>query len=74
MSSRKTNSRAVAAPAPLLYSREQVAAMLGNVSIHTVRRLEAQGRLHPIRLTKSPSAMVFFKAQDVLALVEEASH
>jgi hypothetical protein len=56
----------------LLYSREQVAELLGGISVHTVRRLEAAGRLRPVRLTRSPTAMVFFRAQDVLALIEEA--
>ena len=45
----------------LLYSREQVADLLGGVSINTIRRLESEGRLKPIRLSKSPTAMVFFR-------------
>ncbi len=56
----------------LLYSREQVAGMLGGVSIATVRRLEREGRLKPVRLSRSPTAMVFFRAADVEVMIEEA--
>lgn len=62
------------APERLLYSREQVAAMLGNVSIATIRRLESEGRLKPIRLSRSPTAMVFFRAKDVQTLIAEAAN
>ena len=59
-------------PERLLYTREQVAQLLGGVSIATVRRLEREGQLRPVRLSRSPTAMVFFRASDVRALVEEA--
>jgi hypothetical protein len=67
---------AVRAGAPLrqlLFSREQVAQMLGGISIATVRRLEHEGRLKPVRLSRSPTAMVFFRASDVDALIDEAA-
>lgn len=60
-------------PERLLLTRRQVAEMLGGVSVETVRRLEDEGRLKPIRLSRSPTAQVFFKAADVHALVEEAT-
>jgi hypothetical protein len=60
-------------PERLLFSRAQVAALLGGVSSATVRRMEREGRLRPIRLTGRPTGQVFFRAVDVLALVEEAS-
>lgn len=59
---------------PLLYSRKEAARLLGNVSIATIIRLEQQGRLKPIRLSRSPSAQIFFKASDLIALVEEAAN
>lgn len=55
----------------LLYTRAQVAELLGGVSISTIARLERDGRLKRVRLSRSPSAMVFFRAKDVNALVEE---
>lgn len=70
----KSNPKSSQTPdAPLLFTRQQVARMLGNVDISFVRRLEKAGRLQPIRLTRSPSAMAFYRARDVMALVEEAS-
>ncbi len=59
-------------PERLLHTREQVAEMLGGVSIATIRRLEREGRLKAIRLSRSPTAMVFFRAADVEAMIEEA--
>ena len=58
-------------PARLLHSRKQVAELLGDVSISTIQRLEAEGRLKPIRLTKKPFAQVFFTHEQVVALVKE---
>jgi hypothetical protein len=57
---------------PLLLTRQQVAQLLGGVDVSFVRRLEKSGRLKPIRLTRSPTAMVFHRKADVMALVEEA--
>jgi len=56
----------------LLYSRRQVAEMLG-VNISYVQSLERSGRLQGLRLSRSPTSMVFFRRADVLALIEEAS-
>jgi hypothetical protein len=59
-------------PDQLLFTRAQVARLLGGVDVSTVRRLERDGRLRPIRLNKkSTSGMVFFAASDVNRLVEE---
>jgi hypothetical protein len=58
----------------LLYSREQVAELLGGISTATVRRLEREGRLRPIRLTGRNSGQVFFKATDVRTLIEEVAY
>ena len=55
---------------PLLYTREQVATLLGGISTATIRRMERAGRLRPIRLTGRNTGQVFFKASDVHALVE----
>jgi len=57
---------------PLLYSRRQLAQRLGPVDVSFVRRLEKAGRLKGIRLTRSPSAMVFFRAEDIDRLIREA--
>jgi hypothetical protein len=55
----------------LLYSREQAAEQLGGVSTDTVRRLERQGRLKPVRLTGSRTGKVFYRAEQVHALIEQ---
>jgi len=58
----------------LLYSRKQVAAMLGDVNISTIRRLEAQGRLKGVRLSgKKNSGQVFFTHSNVVALIASLS-
>jgi hypothetical protein len=63
----------VKSPARLLYTRRQTAELLGNVHLATIRRLEKAGRLKPVRLNRnSRLAMVFYRARDVQALVEEA--
>jgi hypothetical protein len=49
---------------------QQAAEHLGGASIATIRRLEKERRLKPIRLSRSPTAQVFFKAADVAALIE----
>ena len=59
--------------ARLLYTREQVGELFGGVSIATVRRLEREGKLKPVRLSRSPTGMVFFRKADVLALIAEAA-
>jgi hypothetical protein len=59
-------------PERLLFSREQVAALLGGISTATVRRMEREGRLRPIRLTGRSTGQVFYSATSVLHLVQEA--
>jgi hypothetical protein len=60
-------------PEQLLLTRRSVARMLGNVDVSYVRRLERSGRLRAVRLSRSPSSMVFFRTEDVLALIAEAA-
>jgi len=58
----------------LLYTRRQVAEMLGGVDIATIRRLEQQRKLTPVRLTgKKNSGQVFFKHENVVALIASLS-
>jgi hypothetical protein len=57
----------------LLYSRKQVAQLLGGVSVATVRRLEQRGLLKGLRLTKSRLGTVFFRAADIDVFLKEAS-
>jgi hypothetical protein len=55
----------------LLYSREQVCHLLGGVHRATVVRMEESGRLRPVRLNPGkPTAKVFYRRDDVLALIE----
>jgi hypothetical protein len=69
----KSDSRAELAEAderPLLYSRDQTGRLL-NVSVATVKRLEAQGLLTPIRLNKrSATGKVFHRRNEVFALAQ----
>jgi hypothetical protein len=54
---------------PLLVKRRDAARMLGNVTTTTIRRLEKDGLLHPVRINpRSPVAMVFFKYDEIVAL------
>ena len=49
-----------------LYPREQARPFLGNVSVPTLRRMERDGILKPIRLTKrSPTAQVFYTGANI---------
>ena len=54
----------------LLYTRQQVAELLGGVNVAFVRGLEETGRLRPIRLTRR--GMVFFERANVLELISNA--
>jgi excisionase family DNA binding protein len=74
MASPQTSKKTPAAPdhGALLFTRAQVAALL-NVSVMTVIRLTAAGRLKPIRLTPGSSGKVFFRASDVFALAEKGA-
>jgi DNA-binding transcriptional MerR regulator len=53
----------------LLLTRKQVAHLLGGIDISTIRRLEREGTLKPLRLSRSSTGMVFFAARDVDRLV-----
>lgn len=57
----------------LLYSREQVARLLGYRSIASIIRLERQGVLRPVRISRSPTGQVFYRAADIHQLVETAT-
>ena len=57
---------------PLLVSREQMAEMLGGVSTSTIVRLEKQGRLTPVRLTRKPTSMVFYTVDNVHRVIADA--
>jgi hypothetical protein len=46
--------------------------LLGGVDVSYIRRLEDEGILHGIRLTRSPSAQVFFRLDEIKALVANA--
>jgi hypothetical protein len=47
----------------LLYSRKQVAQLLGGVSVATVRRHEQQGALKAIRLGRSAMSLRQYRSQ-----------
>jgi hypothetical protein len=58
---------------PLLYTRRQIARLYGT-SVSTIIRLDAEGVLgDPVRLTRKPTSQVFYKAENVLALVDGGS-
>ena len=73
MSKVKTDETDAERDERLLYTRKQVAALLG-VNTSYVQGLERAGRLKGLRLSRSSTSMVFFRKCDVLRLVEEASH
>lgn len=54
----------------LLYTREQLRRILGGISTDTVIRLEAAGRLKPVRLTPGKLGRVYYRRRDVEALIE----
>ena len=66
MSSRVASKKAK--PSRLLSSRVDTAVRLGGISIASVIRLEVEGRLRVIRLSRSPTAQVFHPMEDVEAL------
>lgn len=67
-------SKRAAQPRKLLYSRKQVAAMLGDVDVSTIKQLEKQGRLKGVRLSgKKNSGQVFFTHANVIALIASLS-
>jgi hypothetical protein len=63
--------RRSATPDQLLYTRQQTARVLGDISLSTILRLERQGQLKKIRLMRGASAQVFHSAENVNALVAE---
>jgi hypothetical protein len=54
----------------LLFTREQVMRMLGGISYPTVIRLEAAGKLPPVKLNPGKTCKTFYRRADVMALVE----
>jgi hypothetical protein len=54
----------------LLYSREQLAELLGGVSVSRVMQLEREERLTPITLSGRKSGQKFFAHDDVMALLK----
>jgi hypothetical protein len=49
-----------------LYPREEARPFLGGVSVPTLRRMEQEGILRPIRLTKrSPTAQVYYSGKNL---------
>ncbi|MGY3547120.1 MerR family transcriptional regulator [Bradyrhizobium sp. USDA 4469] len=68
-SSRASDSRSVS-QRPLLISRAKAAKLLG-VSVATIIRLEKEGVLSPVRLSKqSRVSMVLYRYEDVLRLAQ----
>jgi DNA-binding transcriptional MerR regulator len=58
-----------------LVTRKQVATLFGRIHVATIIRLEREGLLKPIRLRRSPTAQVFYRAADVRSLIEKrAAH
>lgn len=57
------------APERLLYTRKQACELLGGISRFTLLRLEAENRLRPVRLTRSPTSQVYYTREDLLGLV-----
>lgn len=53
----------------LLIDRNQARVILGNSSYSTILRLEAAGKLTPIKLNDSEKAKVFFRASQVMGLL-----
>jgi ribosomal protein S25 len=53
----------------LLYTRRQAAELLGNVSLATLKRLEEEGILKPVRLNKrSTVSQVFYTHSNLMAV------
>ncbi len=53
----------------LLIDRNQARIILGNSSYSTILRLEAAGKLTPIKLSGSEKSKVFFRASQVMGLL-----
>lgn len=55
----------------LLYTRKQVAELLGGVNPAYIAFLEREGRLTGVRFTRASSARCYYRANDVQRLVDE---
>ncbi len=53
---------------PIIYTRLHVAALLG-VSVSTVQRIEARGRLRPLKLSGSQAGRTHYRAEEVERLL-----
>jgi hypothetical protein len=67
--SHPTSLQPLGAPERLLVNRVQTALMLG-LSVPSVIRLELEGRLTAIKLSRKRSAMTFYARSQVCALAE----
>jgi hypothetical protein len=54
----------------LLYSREQVAEMLGGCSVSTIIRLEKKGKIKAVTLTGRDGSPKYFRHDDVMTLLD----
>jgi len=68
---KKARRRAIQKPLPerRLYTRRQAAFVLAT-SVSTVRRLEAEGRLTPIKLNSSENGLTHYQCGEVHALTQ----
>ena len=67
-----TNIQPLGAPEQLLVNRVQTALMLG-LSVPSVIRLELEGQLTAIKLSRKRSAMTFYRRDQVCGLAEGRS-
>jgi len=63
-------ARRIASVPKLLYSRQQTAHALGDVSVATVIRMENKGLLDKIRMPGSPNGAIFHLAAQVALLAQ----
>ena len=66
---KKRKSPPAPASGQLLYTRRQVAALIGS-SVATVKRLEDSARLMPIKLTDDNGGMTYYRRAEVLKLAQ----
>ena len=64
-----TSAQPLGAPERLLVNRVQTALMLG-LSVPSIIRLELEGQLTAIKLSKKRSAMTFYRRDQVCGLAE----
>src|SRR5262245_12097517 len=65
---KQRRAQRIAAVPQLLYSRDQTAHVLGDVSVATVIRMEVKGVLDKVRMPGSPNGAVYHRAAQVHAL------